>query len=142
MSNYIRYFEQNRFVFITVVTFKRNPILTENIELFKKSYKAVKDKYCFENMGLVILPDHFHLLLKPQNIEEYPQIISLLKVQFSKNIDPKYLVPIQTHLTQSKIQKREKGVWQRRYWAHIIWDEKDFQKHFDYKEEIKNCSSS
>ena len=35
-------------------------------------------------------------------------------------------------LTDGKKRKKEKGVWQSRYWAHIISDEKDLNKHIDY----------
>ena len=32
----------------------------------------------------------------------------------------------------SKVAKREKGVWQRRYWEHVIRDDTDFERHVDY----------
>ena len=35
-------------------------------------------------------------------------------------------------LSESKIKKGEKGVWQRRYWEHTIRNEKDLYKHLDY----------
>jgi len=28
--------------------------------------------------------------------------------------------------------KREKGIWQRRYWEHAIRDEADLERHIDY----------
>jgi len=32
----------------------------------------------------------------------------------------------------SKLKKREKGIWQRRYWEHAIRDDADFEPHVDY----------
>ena len=32
----------------------------------------------------------------------------------------------------SKIERREKGIWQRRYWEHIIRDDADLVRHIDY----------
>jgi len=32
----------------------------------------------------------------------------------------------------SKLKKREKGIWQRRYWEHAIRDDADFERHVDY----------
>jgi putative transposase len=29
-------------------------------------------------------------------------------------------------------RKRERGIWQRRYWEHAIHDEDDFARHVDY----------
>jgi REP-associated tyrosine transposase len=34
--------------------------------------------------------------------------------------------------TPSKVTKREKGIWQRRYWEHAIRDDKDLMRHIDY----------
>jgi len=32
----------------------------------------------------------------------------------------------------SKVRKREKGIWQRRFWEHCIRDEKDWRYHVNY----------
>jgi putative transposase len=87
MTEYRRIFEENRFVFITVVTYNRNPILIENIELLGQAFKHVQKYNKYEIFGIVILPDHFHMLIKPDKINEYPQIISSIKYYFSKNIN-------------------------------------------------------
>jgi putative transposase len=34
--------------------------------------------------------------------------------------------------SSSKTAKREKGIWQRRYWEHVIRDETDLTRHVDY----------
>ena len=31
-----------------------------------------------------------------------------------------------------RIKRRERGIWQRRYWEHLIKDEADFAAHVDY----------
>jgi putative transposase len=30
------------------------------------------------------------------------------------------------------VAKREKGLWQRRYWEHVIRDDADLERHVDY----------
>ena len=30
------------------------------------------------------------------------------------------------------IKKGERGIWQRRYWEHLIRDERDYRHHMDY----------
>lgn len=127
MTNYRRAFLQNSYVFITMVTFHRKPILTNNIELLRESFKHVQKFYNYEIFAVSVLPDHLHLLLKPENIDEYPKIISSIKHYFSRNIDMK-----EPNLSYSNINKREKGIWQRRYWEHTIQDEPDLYKHLDY----------
>jgi putative transposase len=32
----------------------------------------------------------------------------------------------------SRVDKGERGVWQRRYWEHMIRDEHDYARHVDY----------
>lgn len=41
-------------------------------------------------------------------------------------------MPAAEVLSTSKVRKREKGIWQRRYWEHQIQDEPDLQRHIDY----------
>jgi len=132
MSNYRRAYQENSYVFITMVSFHRNPLLIRNIDLLRSSFKRAKQKYKFELFGIVILPDHIHMIIKPKNIQEYPSIIKSIKYYFSKNIDEKEIENIKEYLTESKINKKEKGVWQRRYWEHTIKDEDDLYKHLDY----------
>jgi putative transposase len=41
-------------------------------------------------------------------------------------------LPDDPHRSRSKLAKREKGIWQRRYWEHAIRDEIDLSRHVDY----------
>jgi len=127
MSNYRRVFIQNSYVFLTIITHKRIPILVENIELLRKSFSNVKAFYSFEIIACVILPEHLHIILSPEKIEDYPKIISAIKHSFSRSLDVKV-----DDLSESKVTKREKGVWHRRYFEHTIIDGKDLNKHIDY----------
>lgn len=129
MTDYRRLYLQNHPVFITIVTHNRNPILIKNINLLRKCFKLAKTQYKFEIFASVILPDHIHLILNTQDDAKYSSIISLIKAQFSKNIDNLIIKP---ELTESKIKKREKGIWQRRFYEHTIRDEKDLHNHLDY----------
>lgn len=35
-------------------------------------------------------------------------------------------------LSNTRKQRRERGIWQRRYWEHFIKNEADFQAHVGY----------
>src|SRR5690606_19379522 len=41
-------------------------------------------------------------------------------------------LPCAAGLRPSQEARREKGIWQRRYWEHQIRDEEDFARHVDY----------
>ncbi|MDD3435594.1 MAG: transposase [Candidatus Gastranaerophilales bacterium] len=133
MSNYRRLFLDGYYVFITCVTFKRNPILIDNVEHLRNGFKLAKDKYNFEITAIVILKDHFHLILRPENINDYPKIIIEIKQYFSHNIiNEKYLSRIKKYITPSMLKRNESGVWQRRYYEHTIKNDDSLNIHLDY----------
>lgn len=132
MTEYRRLYLKNHPVSITIVTFNRNPILIKNIHLLRESFKFAKTRHEFEIFASVILPDHLHLILDTQNDTKYSSIISSVKSYFSRNIDEQEILEVQSKLTESKIKKREKGVWQRRFYEHTIRDEKDLHNHLNY----------
>lgn len=127
MSNYVRVFAKNSYVFITIVSYNREPLLIKNINIFKDALINSKKFYKYEIFGLVVLPDHIHMIIRPAEINEYPKIISRIKHYFSRNVNCS-----NKNLSESKIKKREKGVWQRRYWEHTIRDESDLYNCLDY----------
>jgi len=125
--NYKRYFIPNSMVFIAIVTYNRKDFLLDYIDLIKSSLKYSKTKISFNIVAIVILKNHIHLILQPENINDYPNIIKYFKTYFSRNINID-----NSDLTEGKKHKKEKGIWQSRYWAHIILNENDLNKHIDY----------
>ena len=124
MPNYLRYYVENSMVFITVVTYNRQPILIDNINLLRQSLKD--SRYNFNIIAGVVLPEHFHILIKPENIKELPKIIFSIKYRFSRNIGGIGIPPYELK------RKGERKIWQSRYYDHIIRNEKDLEKHIDY----------
>ena len=41
-------------------------------------------------------------------------------------------IPHGERRSASRASKGERGIWQRRYWEHLIRDEGDFARHVDY----------
>lgn len=62
------------------------------------------------------LPDHIHMIIKPYDIKDYPNIIKQIKTYFSKHIDITKLSNYSLSLSNTK--KQERDVWQRMYWEH------------------------
>jgi putative transposase len=72
------------------------------------------------------LPDHLHAIWSlPAGDPDFPARWSRIKSGFSRGLEAAPRSP-------SKIAKREKGIWQRRYWEHAIRDETDLAQHVDY----------
>ena len=129
MPNYKRYYLENRYVFITVVTYNRSHILIDNVALLRACFKKARTKFDFEIFSSVILPDHIHIMLKPQKIDEFSKIIGVIKRNFTQSLAEGHN---NENISESRIKRREKGVWQRRFYEHIIRDENDLHRHLDY----------
>jgi putative transposase len=75
----------------------------------------------------VVLPDHLHCVIElPIDDADFALRWRLIKSHFSK------LLPKTELLSATRVRRGERGIWQRRYWEHLIRDEKDFSAHIDY----------
>ena len=127
--NYRRAFVPNGYLHIIITSYDRKPIFIENIDILRTAFKNTKTIYEFEIIAICVLPNHIHLILHPNNIEQYPQIISSIKHYFSRNVGQ---VCPTDNLKIGYKNKREKGIFQRRYWEHTIRDENELNNHINY----------
>lgn len=133
MSEYRRFYQKEGIVFLTIVTYNRQPIFnnSHNIDLLRKAIATVKSEMPFEILGAVILPDHLHFLCQlPPNDADYSKRVGRLKVLFTKSFKQENNV-IQ-EVPRSRIKHRESNIWQRRFWEHNIRNEQDFEQHLNY----------
>lgn len=115
------------FFTINLLQRKGDDLLIRNIQFLRESVKTVKTHHPFEIHGWVVLPEHMHCLIElPENDTDYATRIRLIKIGFSKAI------PKTERRSSMRIKRGERGIWQRRYWDHLIRDEADFQAHLDY----------
>lgn len=76
---------------------------------------------------IVVLPEHLHCIWTlPEGDDDFSTRWRLIKDAFSKAI------PAGEARSASRVQKRERGIWQRRFWEHVLRDENDFAIHVDY----------
>ncbi|OHX15604.1 transposase [Chromobacterium amazonense] len=114
--------------FLTVnLADRRQDYLTRHIDVLRQAVRQVRDRHPFEIVAMVVLPDHFHAVWTfPEGDADYPTRMALIKAAFSRNL------PKIERIRESRERKRERGIWQRRYWEHQIRDEADLQAHVDY----------
>ena len=134
MSNYKRIYIQNHSYFLTVVTQRREPILIDNIALLRESFRRSKKRYDYKIDAIVVLPDHFHMIITPKVPEDYSAIISFIKRSFVYGLNEKSKQKFKTNLSTSQYKRQHSGVWQRRFYEHTIRDKKDLQNHLKYME--------
>ena len=118
--------EGSVFFFTVVLAERPSSLLFDEIERLRQSYRAVQQRRPFETIAVCILPDHLHALWAlPESDADFSTRWSLIKSGFSRGFDAQ-------PRSASKIVKREKGIWQRRYWEHAIRDDADLDRHVDY----------
>lgn len=115
------------FFFTIAIADRSDDLLLREVDRLRRIYSAVQSRHPFRTIAICILPDHLHALWSlPEGDADFPRRWSLIKSGFSRGLAA---APLRSerHLT-----KREKGLWQRRYWEHAIRDETDLARHVDY----------
>jgi putative transposase len=128
MTRYRRNRIEGGLYFFTVALADRSSdLLVREIERLRRIYGMVQRERPFETVAICILPDHLHALWSlPEGDSDYPLRWSLIKSGFSRGLVAK------PRPSESKLRKRESGIWQRRYWEHTIRNDDDLNRHMDY----------
>ena len=127
MPNYRRIRMKGGCYFFTVVTESRQHILTSNIELLRYAFRKAMVKYPFRIDGFVVLPDHLHCIWTlPDHDDDYAIRWRLIKNYFSRGLKKG------EYVESNRCKRGGRGIWQRRFWEHLIQHEKDYQRHLDY----------
>jgi putative transposase len=102
-------------------------LLIEKIDVLREAVRRVHLAHPMEIVAMVILPDHLHAVWTlPSGDSNYPQRWSQIKGGFSRGLNRA------ERIGNSRRRKRERGIWQRRYWEHQIRDDGDLERHIDY----------
>jgi len=127
--------------FFTVVTFNRIKIFynSDNVALLRGAIRKVMLKHPFQIDAFVLLPDHLHCILTlPQHDSDFSTRWRLIKSYFSRNFDGKNVGwvevrdPTNAAICASRERKKEKPIWQRRFWEHLIRNQQDLNRHIEY----------
>lgn len=115
------------FFFTVNLANRQCDLLTTHIEMLREATRSVRQRHPFEIIAMVVMPDHLHAIWRlPDEDADYPTRWALIKAGFSRNL------PKTESIRASRSRKRERGVWQRRYWEHQIRDGDDLARHVAY----------
>jgi putative transposase len=115
------------FFFTVVLADRRSRLLVDQIDRFRASYRSVHRMRPFQTIAICILPDHLHAIWAlPQSDSDFSSRWSQIKSGFSREL------PASVSMSSSQVAKRERGIWQRRFWEHTIRDQLDLTRHIDY----------
>lgn len=106
---------------------QRHGCLVTQIDALRSAYAACLARYPFETRAIVVLPDHMHCVwTMPQGDSDFSARWRMIKSTFSRN------VTAVEGRSPSRTSKGERGIWQRRFWEHLVRDPADYEMHLNY----------
>jgi putative transposase len=128
MPNYRRAFVPGGCWFFTVnLLERRSTLLVDHIASLRESVANTRHKYPFEIDAFVVLPNHVHAIWTlPPGDADFSIRWRLIKTAFAKTL------PKHERLSAVRTARNERGIWQRRFWEHMIRNETDYARHIEY----------
>ncbi|SFR44355.1 putative transposase [Yoonia tamlensis] len=125
MSQYRRRFVPAGTYFFTVnLRDDASSLLVDRIDLLRAATRLCLQRWPFEINAAVVLPNKLHMIWTlPPGDSAYSKRWRLIKSTFSRHCAP----PVLSGTT--RLRPGEKGIWQRRYWEHVIRDRADYDLH-------------
>lgn len=144
MPLYRRIYTPGQMQFITASTYRRTPLFLSGgfCRCFAQRLEELRRAEHFRLAGWVLMPDHFHLLIRPEPAQAVPLIMKALKEETARRIlkilrqnlhHPwccKTLARLQ--LPSTVHHQSHFRLWQRRFYPFNIFTEKKFQEKLDY----------
>ena len=128
MPNYRRAFVPGGCWFFTVnLLDRRQTLLVDRIADLREAVAATRQAHGFEIAAFVVLPDHLHAIWTlPPDDSDFSMRWRLIKSRFAKAL------PRDERRSAVRVARNERGIWQRRFWEHLIRDEADYARHVEY----------
>lgn len=125
MGHYRRLFVPERTYFFTVrLRSARSDFLVRHIELLRHAVRITQSQQPFVINAAVVLPSKLHMIwTMPPDDHGFSGRWRQIKSTFSRHI------PAPCAQTPAMKGRGDKGVWQPRYWDHLIRDQEDYDLH-------------
>jgi putative transposase len=133
MPRYRRANVEGGIYFLTLVTHQRAPLFLDSAarRCLREAIAQAREAEVFESIDMVLLPDHLHLLIRlPENDDAFSSRVSRIKTSFTRA----WLSTGGTESAQSSSRDRQgyRGVWQKRFWEHLIRSPADLNRCREY----------
>lgn len=128
MSDYRRYRVPGGTYFFTVnLLERRNDTLIRYIDTLREAVRATRRERPFYIDAWVVLPDHMHCVWTlPPGDDDFSNRWKAIKIRFVQAI------PCTERRSKTRVARGERGIWQRRFWEHVIRTDVDYGRHVDY----------
>ncbi len=128
MTNYRRLRVPGGTYFFTLCLEDRaSTALTDHIEQLRFAYAKTVSELPVTCEAMVVLPNHLHAVWTlPEGDSDFSERWRRIKARFS------HAVRADLPRSQSKIDKRDSGLWQRRFWEHVVRSEDNLASAVNY----------
>lgn len=100
--------------------------LVDHVDVLRRAVSRTRAERPFDIDAWVVLPDHIHAVWTlPPGDSDYAVRWSVIKARFSRAVPAGIRRP-------SHVARRERGVWQRRFWEHHIRSAAERQECIDH----------
>jgi len=139
-----RYFASGQLQFITASTYRRAPLFLSSrfCRIFVAALEEVRREFGFQLLGWVLMPDHFHLLIRPEPASSTSKIVQQLKqrtaarilVGLRRNRSRRWCGEMLAYLRlPSTVHDHvDYRLWQRRFYPFGIYTETKRLEKLDY----------
>lgn len=128
MPNYRRIKTPGGTFFFTVnLHDRRKHMLVEHIDILRSAFRIAMDRMPFRIIAIAVLPEHLHCIWQlPEGDSNNAQRWAIIKSAFSRGL------PCTEQCSKVRANRRERGIWQRRFWERVIINDADLKAHINY----------
>ena len=133
MPNYRRQFDPGGMFFFTLVTAGRRSLFSDETARrhLRAALRTEQAEHPFDLLAIALLPEHVHCIWKlPEGDSDFSLRWSRIKRRFTQQ----WIAAGggEAAISKTRRDRRERGVWQKRFWEHRIRDEEDMMRHVNY----------
>lgn len=126
MPQYVRYNVEGGIYFFTIVTHLRRRLFDDALarDCLHAAIAQTREIEPFELREIMLLPDHLHFSIRlPPDDAEFSSRVSRIKTTFTRGWLERG--GIESPQSVSRSRQDYRGVWQKRFWEHVIRDGDD-----------------
>ena len=106
---------------------RRQDTLVRHVDRLREAVRRTRLERPFHIDVWVVLPDHLHCVWTlPPGDDDFSNRLKAIKIRVVRGL------PRTERRSPVRRAKGERGIWQRRFWEHLIRDDRDYARHIDY----------
>lgn len=103
---------------------QRSDLLVTHIGILRDATRLCMQQWPFRIDAAVILPNMLHMIWTlPEGDVDFSKRWRMIKSTFARH------APAPDYLPTGRLRRGDKGIWQRRFWEHVIRDADDYALH-------------